>query len=191
MQDFTDVEKHFRLLMKDGLGLDLSDPNLLGTPERVARMYQEFFKGLDTEFEGLTVFPNTHDYDEIVLLDNIFFVSICSHHFLPFYGKAWVAYIPGNKVMGASKAARIINHYSARPQLQENLSHQIVNFIWDKLKPKALMIVMRAEHGCMKCRGVKQYDGAGMITSAIKGIFKEDTKAKAEALDLIKLSVVI
>lgn len=191
MNDFSEVEKHFRLLMEEGLGLDLSNPNLVGTPERVARMYQELFSGLDTEFEGVTSFPNDHNYDEIVLLDNIFFVSVCSHHFLPFYGKAWVAYIPSNKVMGASKASRVINHYSARPQLQENLSHEIVNFLERKLNPKALMVVMRAEHGCMKCRGVKQYDGAGMLTSAVKGSFKTDSIAKSEALDLIKLSVII
>lgn len=183
------IEKYFHLLMVEGLGLDLNDPNLSDTPERVAKMYGEFFSGMGKDFEGLTVFPNDHNYDEIVLLDNIFFTSVCSHHFLPFYGLAWVAYIPGEVVMGASKAARVINHYSARPQLQENLCNEIITFLNDKLNPKAVMVVMRAEHGCMKCRGVKQYAGSGMLTSSVKGTFKTDSKGKQEAFDLIKLSM--
>lgn len=183
------VEEYFKLLMTEGLGLDLSDPNLIGTPERVARMYGEMFSGLDNNFKGLTTFPNDKNYDEIVLLDNIFFVSMCSHHFLPFYGLGWVAYIPDKKIMGASKPARLINHFAAKPQLQENLGEEVVEFLDRELSPKAVMVVLRAEHGCMKCRGVKQYAGSGMLTSNIRGLFKEDPSTKAEAFNLIKLSM--
>lgn len=189
--DHALIEKHFRKLMEVGLGSDLSDPNLKGTPERIARMYGEFFKGEGVEFEGLTVFPNSENYDEIVLLDNIHFVSICSHHFLPFSGLAWVAYIPNELVLGASKPARVISHYGARPQLQENLCEQIVNYLQTSLKPKGVMVVMRAIHGCMSNRGVNQYAGAGMMTSALRGVFKDDKSAKDEALDLIKMSIML
>jgi len=190
--DISLTENYIRLALEKGLGLDLKDPNLAGTPERIARMYhKEFFKGLNIEFEGLTVFPNSENYDQIVLLDNVHFVSVCSHHFLPFAGLAWVAYIPSDKVVGASKPSRVITHYASRPQLQETLCQQVVTFLEEKLKPKGVMIVMRAVHGCMSNRGINQYGGAGMMTSAIRGVFKTDPAAKSEALDLIKLSVTL
>lgn len=185
------VEQYFRELMENGLGFDLKDPNLTDTPKRIARMYKELFKGEGIEFEGLTVFPNTEGYDEIVLLDNIHFVSMCSHHFLPFAGLAWVAYIPDKLVLGASKPARVISHYGARPQLQENLCEQVVDYLQKEVKPKGVMVVMRAVHGCMSHRGVNQYAGAGMMTSSLRGVFKEDKSAKDEALDLIKMSIML
>ncbi len=185
------VEKYFRALMKEGLGSDLTDPNLADTPKRIAKMYKEFFKGEGIEFDGLTVFPNTEGYDEIVLLDNIHFVSMCSHHLLPFAGLAWVAYIPDKLVLGASKPARVISHYGARPQLQENLCEQVVSYLQEELKPKGVMVVMRAIHGCMSNRGVNQYAGAGMMTSSLRGVFKNDKSAKDEALDLIKMSIML
>jgi len=189
MKNLSIIEECFKNLMVEGLGLDLSDPNLLGTPKRIAKMYSEMFSGIDSEFKGLTVFPNDKQYDEIILFDNIFFVSMCSHHFLPFYGHAWVAYIPDKVVVGASKPARVINHFAAKPHLQENLCNEVTSFLFDKLDPKGIMVVMRAEHGCMKCRGVKQYDGSGMLTSSVKGVFKSDLSAKSEALSLISLSM--
>lgn len=189
--DISQIEKHFRDLMEKGLGSDLTDPNLKGTPERIARMYSEFFKGEGIDFDGLTVFPNDEKYDEIILLDNIHFVSMCSHHFLPFHGLAWVAYIPNDKIIGASKPARVISHYAARPQLQENLCQQAINYLEKELKPKGLMLVMRAVHGCMSNRGVNQYAGAGMLTSVVRGVFKSDKLAKDEALDLIKMSIML
>lgn len=182
------VEKYFSLLMSEGLGLDLSDPNLIGTPERVSRMYAELFSGLNEELKVMTSFPNESKYDEIVMMDNINFVSVCSHHFLPFTGKAWVAYIPNKRVLGASKASRIIDHYAKRPQLQENLCDQVSTHLWYTLAPKGVAVVMRAVHGCMECRGIKQYDNAGMITSSLKGIFKEDPSTKLEVFNLIDLS---
>lgn len=183
------VEEYFGKLLTEGLGLDLSDPNLKDTPKRVARMFcNEFFKSLDPNSFSLTTFPNDKDYDEIILLDNIPFVSMCSHHFLPFSGKAWFAYIPDKKLVGASKINRLITHYSAKPQLQENLSKEIVDCFVSLLQPKAVMLVMRAIHGCMACRGIRQGNDAGMMTSVVYGVFKENDKARSEVLNLIKLA---
>jgi len=183
------IERYFSLLMSEGLGLDLTDPNLKDTPERVAKMYHnEFFSNMDKEFADFKTFPNTNGYDEIILSDNIHFVSMCSHHFLPFSGLAWVLYIPGDKLIGASKMARLVKHYASRPQLQENLCHEIINAFEAGLKPIGSMIVMRAMHGCMSCRGVNQYGRAGFTTSVIKGDFFKDS-VKQEGLRLIELSL--
>lgn len=182
------IEDCFNTLMKEGLGLDLSDPNLIGTPKRVAKMYAEMFSGLYTPISAMTTFPNESKYDEIVMMDNITFTSVCSHHFLPFTGKAWVAYIPGKTVLGASKASRIINHYAHRPQLQEALCDEVSNHLWKALQPKGVAVVMRAIHGCMSCRGIRQYDNSGMVTSSLQGVFKDDDKAKQELFNLISLS---
>lgn len=194
------VEQYFRLLMSEGLGLDMSDPNLCGTAGRVAKMYcQEFFKNVDEEFpaEKLTTFPNEDGYDEIILADNIPFVSICSHHFLPFTGKAWFLYIPNHQVIedkeallsGASKMARVVQHYASRPQLQERLAKQIVKRFEELVKPNGIMLVMRAVHGCMSCRGVKSGNNSGLVTSIVRGAFKEHASTRSEAMDLIKLSL--
>lgn len=183
------VEEYFGKLMTEGLGLDLSDPNLSATPRRVAKMYcEEFFKSLEPNYFSFTTFPNDKEYDEVVMLDNIPFVSVCSHHFLPFSGKAWFAYIPSDRLAGASKFNRLIAYYSAKPQLQENLAKEIMDAIVYHLNPKAAMLVMRAVHGCMACRGIKQGNDGGMVTSVLHGTFKEDTKARAEAFNLINLS---
>lgn len=186
------VEHYFRCLMVEGLGLDLNDPNLKGTPHRVAKMYcEEFFSTIDKRegFDNLTSFPNTKGYDQIILLDRIHFISMCSHHFLPFVGLAWLAYIPNKSLVGASKPSRLISFYSAKPQLQEDVNHEVITHFEDEIKPLGTMVVMRGIHGCMSHRGVKQSGGSGMTTSAVAGLFKEDHKARAEAMDLIKLSL--
>jgi len=184
----TVIEEHFRKIMIEGLGFDLTDPNLIDTPKRIAKMYcNEWFKGVDTEFNDFKSFPNTENYEQILCFDNIHFSSICSHHFLPFTGYAWLLYIPHKTLIGASKPSRLIAHYSARPQLQENLTHQILNQFVNKIKPQGAMVVMRALHECMRCRGTRQTNNAGMTTSALFGVFF-DPPVKAEALELIKLS---
>ena len=188
--DESKVEYYFTLLMKEGLGFDLSDPNLSNTPARVAKMYcREFFCNFDKEFDDFKSFPNTYGYNEIILSDRIYSVSMCSHHFLPFYGHAWVSYLPQDKLIGASKMSRMVNHYACRPQLQEHLCHQILQCMVEGLKPRGAMVVIRAVHGCMTCRGVRQTNGAGMITSAIQGEFLKDADLKMEGMDLIKLSM--
>lgn len=189
--DQEKVEKYFSLLMEEGLGLDLTDPNFRDTPKRVAKMYcQEFLESYDNEelVPNIQVFPNVGNYDQMILFDHIRFTSICPHHFLPFTGWAWIIYIPGEVLLGASKPARILSYYAARPQLQENLCHSVMNHIAKETNAKGVMVVLRGEHGCMSCRGVRQKD-AGMITSAICGAFKDDLKTRTEAMNLILLSL--
>jgi len=183
--DISKIEHYFKLILEEGLGLDTKDPNLLETPKRVAKMYQDFFSGVGSDFENVTSFPNEQKYNDMVIIDGMFFVSMCSHHFLPFYGQASLIYIPKNKLMGASKAARVIAHYAARPQLQEKLGQEVAECLIEKLNPKGLMLIMSAAHGCMRCRGIKQ-NSSRMITSSIHGSMK-DQATRNEALMLLSL----
>jgi len=181
------VQFYFRLLMTKGLGLDLNDPVLKNTPERVARMYcQEFFCGVNCEFEDFQMDPNTDSYDQIIISDEIYFVSMCAHHFLPFSGYGYFAYIPGEHIIGASKMSRIINHYAKRPQKQETLCHEALRCFAEKVKPIGAMVALFGTHGCMSCRGVKQTESK-LLTSAVMGCFSEPS-IKNEALSLISIS---
>lgn len=186
------AEEAVRELLQNGLGLDLSNPNLCGTPERVARMYvKEFLASCYKEpTENLArTFPNEKGFDEILMFDNIPFTSLCVHHFLPFSGFAWLLYVPDKELIGASKSARIIDYFSRTPQLQENLAVQIIDFIEEAIKPKGSMLVMRAVHGCMSCRGVKTGLHAGMTVSVTRGIFRTSLDTRTEALNLIQFSL--
>lgn len=168
------------------MGLDLSDPNLIDTPKRIAKMWcNEFCKNVGVEFKDYSCFPNNKGYDQIIVSDTIEFVSMCSHHFLPFSGKAWIAYMPEKKLVGASKMTRVTQHYAARPQLQENLCHEILHNFVREVEPQACMIIMKAVHGCMACRGVNQ-PNQKMVTSAVYGKAKE-LSFKEEVFSLIKL----
>jgi len=150
------VELGIRAALEKGLGLDLSDPNLEGTPSRIARMYcEEFFTGIGKEFHEFRVFPNKYGYDQIIMSDKIQFVSMCSHHFLPFEGWAWILYIPDRWLVGLSKLARLVDHYARRPQLQENLCHEVIMSFNREVHPKGCMVFLRGVHGCTRCRGVK------------------------------------
>jgi len=190
MTDEKFVADRFRQILANGLGLDLTDPNLKNTPERVAKMMcRELLKNIEGDFDGYTCFPNDDGYSQIVMIDNIHFVSMCSHHFLPFEGKAWILYIPNKLLPGASKSARVVEFYASRPQLQERLCHQVLNNFVEKVQPLGCMVYMRAIHQCMRCRGVKQYSGAGMSTSAIHGVFDKEAVARQEGLDMIKMSM--
>lgn len=187
------IELGVEMMLKEGLGLDMTDPNLKDTPKRVGKMYAtELLHNVNEEYpeEAFSKFPNSHNYSQIILMDNIHFVSTCSHHLLPFVGVGFFAYIADQYLAGASKMARLIEHYGARPQLQENLCHEVINRFVDVMKPKGAMIVLRAIHGCMSCRGVKQYANSGMTTSAIYGCF-EDPACRAEAMGLIQLSATL
>ena len=191
--DQAKVEFHFRKLMEEGLGFDMNDPNLIDTPKRVAKMYtHELFHAVDKEFpeKDFRKFPNTKKYNQVTMIDNIHFTSVCSHHFLPFAGRGWFLYIPNElDLIGASKMPRIITHYAARPQLQENLCHDVMDRFVEVMKPVAAMLVLRAIHGCMSCRGVNQYNNTGMTSSAIYGGF-EKPELRAEAMSLIHLSTI-
>jgi len=184
------IKDCFKLIIEQGLGLSLDDPNLVGTPERMAKMYRHIFRNAKMECKPkLTKFPNEENIQELIMLDRIHFVSWCSHHFLPFEGYAWMGYIPDKFVIGASKPSRLIEHYSACPNLQEFLCMNCIKEFDKQIEPKGTILVMRAIHSCMRCRGVKQSGGAGMITSSLSGVLKKDAKARAEAMDLIKLSM--
>jgi GTP cyclohydrolase I len=178
-----DIARHMHAII-ERLGLDLSDPNLHETPERVARMYLEMFHGLSEGAEPkVTVFPNDERYTAMVMEKDIPFYSMCSHHFVPFYGHAHVAYIPNERIVGLSKMPRIVEFYACRPQLQERLTEQIAGFMAEKLLPQGVMVVIEARHLCVEMRGVKK-PGALTVTSAIRGIFF-NRPVREEFLDLL------
>ncbi len=177
------IAGHMAAIMRE-LNLDLDDPNFRGTPERVARMYVELFHGI---FEGaepeVTVFPNEEGYHHMVIEREIPFYSMCAHHFVPFYGHAHIAYIPSARIVGLSKLARILEFYARRPQLQERLTEQVAEFLWRRLEPLGVMVVIEARHLCVEMRGVKK-PGALTTTSALRGCFS-DRKVREEFLALV------
>jgi len=166
------------------VGEDLDREGLKKTPERVARMYGELLGGTfeDPDVHVQSVF--TEKYDEIVLLRDIPFYSICEHHLLPFIGRAHVAYLPTGKVLGVSKLARIVDNFSHRLQAQERLTGQIADFLMEKLKPQGVAVVLQASHSCMTIRGIRK-PGSMMVTSALRGIFKKDARSRSEVLSLM------
>ncbi|HDI46040.1 MAG: GTP cyclohydrolase I FolE [Candidatus Omnitrophota bacterium] len=182
--DRKKIEKAVREILK-AVGEDPNRKDLRGTPERVAKMYEEILGGMNKDPEKeLEVFLE-QNHDEIVLVKDIPLYSLCEHHLLPFIGKAHVAYIPqGNRVTGLSKLARVVDILSRRLQVQERLTTQIADVIMKKLKPQGCMVVIEAEHLCMSMRGVKK-SGTKTITSAVRGVFKKNQKTRMEALDLI------
>jgi GTP cyclohydrolase I len=166
------------------------DPNregLLGTPGRVARMYSELLDGMrqDPSEHLKSIFHEK--YDEIVLLRDIPFYSICEHHLMPFIGKAHVAYLPAGQVLGVSKLARAVDTFARRLQLQERLTEQIADFLMKNLKPQGVTVVIEASHSCMTIRGI-QKPGAVMVTSALRGIFKSDPRSRSEVMALLHKS---
>ena len=177
------ISEHVRGILSV-LGLDVADPNLAETPERVAKMYLEMFQGLSEGAEPkVTFFPNDERYTAMVMEKDIPFYSMCSHHFVPFYGHAHIAYIPNDKIIGLSKMPRILEFYARRPQLQERLTEQVAGFLADKLNPQGVMVVIEARHLCVEMRGVKK-PGALTVTSAIRGIFF-NRPVREEFLDLL------
>jgi GTP cyclohydrolase I len=183
--DKKKIEKAIKEIL-EAIGVDYKKKDLLNTPRRVAEMYEEIFAGVhkDPEEELEVVLDQKHH--EIILLKGIPLYSICEHHLLPFIGKAHIAYIPKNgRVTGLSKLARVVDILSRRPQVQERLTTQIAEIIMSKLKPMGVMVVIEAEHLCMSMRGVRK-PGTLTVTSAVRGIFKENQKTRSEALALMK-----
>lgn len=179
------IEEAVRLIL-EAIGEDPNREGLLDTPKRVAKMYEEVFEGLNQDpkeyFE--TIFGE--DHEELVLVKDIPFHSMCEHHLVPFYGHAHVAYIPRNgRVTGLSKLARAVEAVSRRPQLQERITSTVADAIMEKLEPYGVMVVVEAEHMCMTMRGVRK-PGAKTITSAARGVLSDDAQARAEILSLIK-----
>jgi GTP cyclohydrolase I len=166
------------------IGEDPDREGLKNTPSRVARAYVELMAGLseDPRRHLKTVFHEK--YDEVVLLRDIEFHSLCEHHLLPFTGRAHVAYLPDGKVVGLSKLARLVEGYARRPQVQERLTMQIADALMEELAPIGAACVIEAVHTCMTIRGAKKH-GSTMVTSALRGIFKENPASRAEVLSLI------
>ncbi len=183
-QQVTRIAGHVRAIL-DELGLDTSDPNLFRTDERVAEMYLEMFHGLKEGVEPeITTFPNEEGYSHMVMEKQIPFYSMCAHHLIPFYGHAHIAYIPEDRIIGLSKFSRILEFYAKRPQLQERLTEQIVNFLEENLRPRGAMVVVEARHLCVEMRGVKK-PGAMTVTSALRGVFHQ-RPVREEFLDLLR-----
>jgi len=166
------------------IGEDVNRDGIKHTPERVAKMYDELLAGMqeDPKMHLIRVFRE--NYDEIVLLRDIPFYSICEHHLMPFIGSANVAYLPSGLVLGVSKMARIVDCFAKRLQVQERLTDQIADFIMNNLKPKGVAVVLEASHSCMTIRGIKK-PGSIMVTSSLRGIFKKDPRSRNEILSLI------
>ena len=178
------IAGHVRGILTE-LKLDLDDPNLRGTDVRVAKLYMEMFHGLKEGSEPrVTTFPNDEEYSHMVMERDIPFYSMCSHHLVPFYGRAHIAYIPRDRIIGLSKFGRILEFYSKRPQLQERLTEQVVRFLEEKLNPLGAMVVIEARHLCVEMRGVKK-PGALTVTSAIRGAFHQ-RPVREEFLDLLR-----
>ncbi len=166
------------------VGEDADRNGLLETPARVARMYAELFSGLhlDPRRHLRRVFDES--FDELVLVRDISFNSMCEHHLLPFLGKAHLGYLPKGKIVGLSKLARVVEEVSRRPQVQERMTHLIADMMAEELDAKGVIVVLEAEHSCMSIRGIRK-PGAVTITSAVRGLFKSNQSSRAEVMSLI------
>ena len=158
---------------------------LLDTPRRIADMYEEIFAGLRTDPYKFLEVTFDEAYSEMVVLKDIPFYSMCEHHFAPFHGVAHVAYIPQGRVVGLSKLARVVDTFARRPQVQERLTAQVVDTIMEGLQPKGAAVVIQAEHLCLTMRGIKKA-GAKMVTSAVRGIFKDNPATRAEFQSILR-----
>lgn len=181
--DLPRIERAVREMLL-AIGEDPDRDGLRKTPSRVARMYAELFAGLhdDPERHLETTFDENHH--EMVVLRDVSFNSMCEHHLMPFEGKAHIAYIPGGKIIGLSKLARIVDAFAKRPQVQERLTSQIADLLAQKVLVKGCAVVLEAVHTCMTCRGVKR-PGSVMVTSALRGVMHTNQGTRAEALQLL------
>jgi GTP cyclohydrolase IA len=162
------------------LGIDLNQDGLCETPARMARAYAELF---DPPPVRLTTFDNAEGYDELVIARAIPFRTVCEHHLLPFSGVAHVGYVPGERILGLSKLARLVEHFAARPQTQERLTRQVADCLVERLRPRGAGVMLEAEHSCMTVRGVRA-TGATTVTSTLLGSLRSDERARAEFLAL-------
>lgn len=162
------------------LGISTDSENLRGTPGRMARAYAEMFSPRPFE---LTTFPNDEGYDELVLARGIPLRSVCEHHLLPFTGTAHIGYLPGQRILGLSKLARVLEHFACRPQVQERLTTQVATWLQTHLEPKGVGVVIQAEHSCMTLRGV-QATGSTTLTSTLLGRLRTDARSRTEFLTL-------
>ena len=164
------------------LGQDPDSEHLARTPERVARAYRELLT--PTEI-GPTTFVNDESYDELVLVRDIPFHSLCEHHLLPFVGRAHVAYLPKDRILGLSKLARVVEHFSRALQVQERMTQQVADWLEGQLQPRGVGVVLEAEHMCMRLRGVR-VPGTMTVTSSLRGTLRNDARTRGEFLDLVR-----
>ena len=177
--DLAAAERAARELLR-ALGQDTHSETMRETPARMARAYAELFTPAPFE---LTTFPNDEGYDELVLARDIPLRSVCEHHLLPFVGIAHVGYLPGERILGLSKLARVVGHFAARPQVQERLTKQVADWLDEQLEPRGVGVVIAAEHTCMTLRGV-QAIGSSTVTSTLLGMLRVDGRSRQEFFDL-------
>jgi GTP cyclohydrolase I len=178
------IEKAVREII-EALGEDPEREGLLDTPQRVAAFYAEVFDGIHRDpGDVVDAFFGEEHYQEIVMVREIPFYSMCEHHFVPFHGQAHVAYIPKGRVTGLSKLARLVEGFARRPQMQERLTAQVADALAERLEPLGVMVVVEAEHLCMSMRGVKK-PGATTVTSAVRGSMESQPATRAEAMSLL------
>jgi GTP cyclohydrolase I len=185
----VDVDRVQKAVLEllEAIGEDPDRDGLLATPERVASMYEELFAGLHDDPARHLEVTFAADHDEMVMVRDIPFASLCEHHLVPFLGKAHVAYIPAEdgRITGLSKLARLVDGFARRLQVQERMTTQIADAIQDVLSPRGVFVVMEAEHLCMSMRGVKK-PGTLTVTSSVRGLFRSDPATRAEAMQFIK-----
>jgi GTP cyclohydrolase I len=181
--DIQKIEQAVRDILA-AVGENPQREGLKDTPSRVARMYAELLAGMHQDPKKYLTSVFAEKYDEIVLLRDIPFYSICEHHLMPFIGRAHVAYLPSGAVIGVSKLARIVDCFARRLHVQERLTDQIADFLMDSLKPKGVAVILEASHSCMTIRGIKK-PGSVMATSSLRGIFRKDPKSRTEVMSLM------
>jgi len=170
----------------EAIGEDPNREGLVDTPKRIANMYEEIFSGLNEDpGKHLKIYFQEEKHEELVLVKDISFYSVCEHHLVPFFGRVHVGYLPKDgKLTGLSKLARVVETLARRPQLQERLTTTIAEVLMEELSPYGVIVVVEAEHMCMTMRGVKK-PGSQTVTSAVRGLFNRDAKARSEAMSLI------
>lgn len=174
------------IAMIQAIGDDPRREGLVDTPRRIAEMYADIFSGMEENPEEHLKVGFEEGHQEMVIAKDVAFYSMCEHHFLPFYGTAHVGYIPNGRVVGASKLSRVVDVLSRRPQLQERLTSQIADTIVKVLEPRGVAVILEAEHLCMTMRGIKK-PGSKIVTSAMRGLFRQRAATRAEFLTLIGL----
>ena len=181
--DLKRIENAVREILS-AVGENPDREGLKETPRRVAKMYEELFSGLNENPANHLETAFTEQYDELVVLRDIPFNSMCEHHLMPFEGQAHIAYLPDGQVIGISKLARVVDGFARRPQVQERLTSQIADLLMEKLKAKGVAVVMSATHTCMTCRGIRKA-GTLMVTSAVRGVCKSDARTRGEVMVLL------
>ncbi|HEX3301186.1 MAG TPA: GTP cyclohydrolase I FolE [Actinomycetota bacterium] len=183
--DAAAIEEGVRMILR-GIGEDPERGGLRETPARVARMYEEIFGGIDVDASQIVTVVEGADFDEMIMVRDIPLYSMCEHHLIPFNGKAHVAYIPNKsqQITGLSKIARVVDTLAKKPQVQERLTTEIAESIEQALSPRGVFVVIEAEHLCMTMRGIKK-PGAVTVTSAVRGLFRNDARTRQEAMQHI------